>query len=81
MLKARKGKVMEVTINGKKEEVQANRITVSELLKLKEVKQPETVSVRFNGNFLDRKEFSSTFVVEGDKIEFLYFVGGGDCRG
>jgi len=81
MLKARKGKVMEVTINGKKEEVQANRITVSELLKLKEVKQPETVSVRFNGNFLDRKEFSSTFVLEGDKIEFLYFVGGGDCRG
>jgi sulfur carrier protein len=81
MLKVRKGKVMEVTINGKKEEVQADRITVSELLKLKEVKQPETVSVRFNGNFLDRKEFSSTFVQEGDKIEFLYFVGGGDCRG
>jgi len=72
---------MEITINGKKEEVQADRITVSELLKLKEVKQPETVSVRFNGNFLGRKEFSSTFVQEKDTIEFLYFVGGGDCRG
>ena len=68
---------MKISINGKIEEIQDERILVSELLKFKKVKQPETVSVRFNGNFLNRKEFTSTLVQDGDKIDFLYFVGGG----
>jgi sulfur carrier protein len=68
---------MRITVNGKVEEIQYDQILVSELLRLKEMKQPETVSVELNGGFLDQKVFSSTFVQEGDRIEFLCFVGGG----
>ena len=38
---------------------------------------PEMVSVEYNGEILDRENFDSTAVKDGDEIEFLYFMGGG----
>ena len=38
---------------------------------------PEMVSVELNGEFLRREVFESTTLKEGDKVEFLYFMGGG----
>jgi len=39
--------------------------------------QPDYVTVQRNDEFVDREAFPSTFVEEGDNIEFLYFMGGG----
>jgi sulfur carrier protein len=36
------------------------------------------VSVQLNDEFVDRNNFSSTVLKENDKIDFLYFMGGGN---
>ncbi len=68
---------MTLTINGKREELAADRLTVVELLKLKEVSMPDMVSVQINGDILGRGDYAATLVKENDQIEFLYFMGGG----
>ena len=40
---------------------------------------PEMVSVEINGQILRRPEFDTTALKEGDKVEFLYFMGGGSA--
>ncbi|RKY07543.1 MAG: thiamine biosynthesis protein ThiS [Planctomycetota bacterium] len=67
---------MKLVING--EEVKSKGgLSVSELLVEQEVKMPEMVSVEINGRILRRPEFDTTVLNEGDKVEFLYFMGGG----
>ena len=68
---------MTFTINGKADSVESQKLSVIELLKLKDVEMPEMVSVQLNGDILERSTFESTFVAEGDDVEFLYFMGGG----
>ena len=77
---------MRLTVNGDGVEIIENT-SVSVLLKLRRVKMPEMVSVELNGKILDRGNFDTTILNEGDKVEFLYFMGGGavcpskgDCR-
>ena len=67
-----------VIVNGEAQEV-VLPITVEELIKLNNVEQPELVSVQLNEEFLDRNEYSTRQVNEGDEIDFLYFMGGGQA--
>ena len=67
---------MQITINGKPAESTDN-ISVTGLLKEHHVESPEYVSVELNGEILDRGNFETTVVKDGDAIEFLYFMGGG----
>jgi len=67
---------MKLTINGKDTDV-TDSLTVSKLLVEQEVKMPDLVSVELNGQILKRPEFDATVLTEGDKVEFLYFMGGG----
>ena len=41
------------------------------------VSDPLYVTVDLNGDILERANFDSIAVVDGDEIEFLYFMGGG----
>jgi sulfur carrier protein len=68
---------MEITINGDKATVDGVKISVSDLLKARNVDMPDMVSVEVNGTILERSEFDSTQVGDGDEVEFLYFMGGG----
>ncbi len=52
-------------------------LTVGELLTAEDVKMPEMVSVELNGRILRRGEFDTTTLNSDDKVEFLYFMGGG----
>lgn len=54
-------------------------ITVEELIKKNDVEQPELVSVQLNEEFLDRNEYATRQVNDGDEIDFLYFMGGGQA--
>lgn len=67
---------MQIIVNGKPTESTGN-ITVAELLIEQKVETPQYVSVELNGKILDRADFETTIVSEGDKFEFLYFMGGG----
>ena len=52
-------------------------LTVEELIKNNNVENPELVSVQVNEEFLDRNEYANRQVEEGDEIDFLFFMGGG----
>ncbi len=67
---------MKLVINGE-EVTSKDGLNVNELLVEQEVKMPEMVSVEINGQILRRPEFDTTVLNEGDKVEFLYFMGGG----
>ena len=68
---------MTIQINGREESLDHDGLSVAELLKVKEVPDPDMVSVQLNGDILDRNTFSGTSVNDGDELEFLYFMGGG----
>jgi len=36
-------------------------------------------NVRINGSVLNRRDFENIQIYDGDKIDFLYFMGGGTC--
>jgi sulfur carrier protein len=69
--------MMDITINGEKQTIEAGQATISDLLKLKNVDMPDMVSVEHNGTILERAAFDTTQVAAGDEVEFLYFMGGG----
>ncbi|MCD7936361.1 MAG: sulfur carrier protein ThiS [Tannerellaceae bacterium] len=68
-----------ITVNGKNQEVKLP-LSVLELIRQNNVKQPEMVSVQVNDSFVNREDFPVRQVKEGDQIEFLYFMGGGSVR-
>lgn len=67
---------MKLVVNGEDVDSQ-DGISVSELLVEQNVKMPDMVSVELNGNIVRRENFDTTNLNEGDKVEFLYFMGGG----
>jgi sulfur carrier protein len=67
---------MKLIVNG--EDTDFNEVlTVSQLLVEHKVKMPDMVSVELNGQILRRTEFDQAILKDGDKVEFLYFMGGG----
>jgi len=64
-----------VYLNGKKEELVPG-ITIAKLLEIKKVK-PEVVTVELNEKIVDKKGYSGVVLNPGDKLEFVYYMGGG----
>ena len=66
---------MRVQINGEKQEV-AEGITLSEFVKQWSL-QPERVAIELNRTVVPRREWPTTMLGEGDRLEIVHFVGGG----
>lgn len=69
---------MKLIINGKERIIEKSEITISDILKIKNVLMPDMVSVELNGEIINREGYSKIRLSENDRIEFLYFMGGGD---
>ena len=67
---------MKLAVNGNDVEV-SDGINVSQLLLERKVKMPDMVVVELNETVLQRAEFETTRLREGDRVELLYFMGGG----
>ena len=65
---------MQVKINGKVEEFQGG--SVLDLLKAKKI-EPQMVAVEINDSMLEREHLGATQLKEGDRLEFLFYMGGG----
>ena len=65
-----------IYVNGDVQEVNLP-LNVSELIKLLLVENPEMVSVQVNEEFAEREDWERIQLKEGDKVDFLYFMGGG----
>ena len=66
---------MKIQLNGKQQEIQ-NGLNVSDLL-LKWKVRPELVTVEVNENILQKLDYESTVLKEGDHVEFVFYMGGG----
>lgn len=65
-----------IIVNGEAQEVQLP-LNLTELIQKNNVQQPEMVSVQLNDDFVDRSEWDSLQIKDGDTVDFLYFMGGG----
>ena len=65
---------MQVKINGKTEEFSGG--TVLDLLQAKKI-EPQMVAVEVNDTVLDRNHLATTSLSDGDRVEFLFYMGGG----
>ena len=68
---------MQITVNGESNELHEIEVNLSRLLAIRKVESPEMVAVQLNGEFVDIKNYSATYLKPGDDVEFLYFMGGG----
>ncbi|WP_203364370.1 sulfur carrier protein ThiS [Bacillus sp. REN10] len=67
---------MNITINGKKEELQLASPTVAMLLKTYAL-DGKAVIIERNGEIVSKAELDTTPIADGDRIEIVHFVGGG----
>ena len=65
-----------IYVNGDVQEMSLP-LNVSELILQNNVQQPEMVSVQVNEEFAEREDWEKIQLKEDDKVDFLYFMGGG----
>ena len=65
-----------IYVNGDAQEVSLP-LNVSELIQQSDVQQPDMVSVQVNEEFAEREDWEKILLKESDKVDFLYFMGGG----
>ena len=67
--------MIKIKLNGKKQEIK-DGLTVSDLL-LKWKVRPELVTVEVNETILQKLDYETTEVKQGDNVEFVFYMGGG----
>lgn len=65
-----------VTVNGEKQHINAGT-SVSSLLSMMNI-SPQRVAIEYNMEILDKNKFDSVLLKEGDSLEIITFVGGGN---
>ena len=65
---------MRIRINGKDEDTDA--VSVLDVLKGSNI-EPRMVAVEVNSKMIERDDYGTIQLKDGDEVEFLYFMGGG----
>jgi thiamine biosynthesis protein ThiS len=67
-----------VQINGESREVRAQS-TLDDLVAELSL-QPARVAIELNKDVVRRSKWAETILAEGDRVEIVHFVGGGEAR-
>ncbi|MBP7094477.1 MAG: sulfur carrier protein ThiS [Spirochaetia bacterium] len=67
---------MRVTVNFEPEEIPGDSISVAALLKMRRYSFPLIIA-RIGGRLVERTDYETTFVREGDEVELYHLVSGG----
>ena len=67
--------LIKIQLNGKPQEIQAG-MKVSDIL-LKWKIRPELVTVEVNETILQKLDYETTELKNGDNVEFVFYMGGG----
>ena len=67
---------MTINVAGVKKEY-ADGLTVAQLVEAENVETPQYVTVSINDEFVKSGTFEETVLKDGDEVEYLYFMGGG----
>ena len=68
----------QIIVNDEKQEVTLP-LTLAELIKINKVIQPEMVTIQVNEDFAEKEDYEKIQLKDGDRVDFLYFMGGGAC--
>lgn len=67
---------MRFSLNNREEELEADEITVNEMLIIKKFSYRMRI-VKINGSFIPKNEYDSALIREGDDVQMLYLMSGG----
>ncbi len=67
---------MQITLNNKIEVFPNETLTIKEILELKKFTYPKLI-VKLNDVIIEKEDFDSTFVKEGDNLMILHLLAGG----
>ena len=67
---------MYILVNGKETEIQAGDTATSLISRLQ--LNPHTIVIERNGTILKKQQWDETTLNQGDRLEIVTFVGGGD---
>jgi len=67
---------MKIILNNRKEEIQAEALSVQELISIKNFTFKLLVT-KINGKLVRKDERDSTPVREGDKVDIIHLISGG----
>ncbi len=70
---------MTIYLNGKKEEVEEG-MSIPKLIEIKKIR-PEVVTVELNNKIIEKTKYQETILKPNDRLEFVYYMGGGEGRG
>ena len=68
----------QIIVNDEKQEVSLP-LTLAELIKINKVFQPVMVTIQVNEDFAEKEDYEKIQLKDGDRVDFLYFMGGGAC--
>ena len=68
----------QIIVNDEKQEVTLP-LTLAELIKINKVFQSEMVTIQVNEDFAEKEDYEKIQLKDGDRVDFLYFMGGGAC--
>jgi sulfur carrier protein len=77
MFKIREVAKMKLTVNGEKKVFQETSLSIQDVLRFSNVEKSDIVYVQLNDVFVPRNGFDLTKAKNGDRIDYLYFMGGG----
>jgi sulfur carrier protein len=67
---------MEIVLNNNKETFEGEKISVTELLRMKNFTFKMLV-IKINGNLVPKPEYETTLVSDGDDVNVLHLISGG----
>ena len=75
-LRKKEKNMAKIVVNGEAQTVDLP-LNVTGLIQQLLVESPEMVSVQVNEEFAEREDWEQVQLKEGDRVDFLYFMGGG----
>ncbi|TSA30012.1 MAG: sulfur carrier protein ThiS [Bacteroidetes bacterium] len=67
---------MQITLNNRVETLEVVRLTVSELLKVKNFTFKMLI-VKINGKLINKTEYDTAEIADGDDVQVIHLISGG----
>ncbi len=67
---------MEIILNNRNEKFEKEELTVQELLDIKKFTF-KMIIVKINGNLVEKNNYKSTIIRDGDKVDVIHLISGG----
>lgn len=67
---------MNITLNNKPDSFEQDRLSISEVLKIKRFSFKLLV-IKINGKLIRKPEYDSSFVKDGDDLQIIHMISGG----